>query len=177
MPNTKVGTTWAPDIRPESIETFDETYTPEGGEQQTVTYKRVADHPILNGIRDIKAFFTTHAAAVWYNKLAKRTIADEIDDLKIETLEITGAVTATYNIYCVTLTINTGYKQFSSGWNTIAGIPERMRPRKLVPFVAIDNYSGTRALLMRMNTDGILSLWLPESFTAVDCQGTVTYLL
>ena len=82
MPNTKTGTTWAPDIRPESIETFTETYTPEGGEEQTVTYKRVADHPILNGIRDKLAFFMTHAGAVWYNKQANRTVADEIGELK-----------------------------------------------------------------------------------------------
>ena len=65
MPNTKTGTTWAPDIRPGAIETFTETYTPDGGTEQTLTYKQVADHPILNGIHDIKAFFPTHAGAVW----------------------------------------------------------------------------------------------------------------
>lgn len=81
MLNTKTGTTWAPDIRPESIETFTETYTPEGGTEQTVIYKRVADHPFLNGIRDKLAFFATHAGAVWYNKLANRTVADELEDL------------------------------------------------------------------------------------------------
>ncbi len=31
---------------------------------------------------DKLAFIRTHAAAVWYNKLAKRTVKDEIDDLK-----------------------------------------------------------------------------------------------
>ena len=81
MPNTKTGITWAPDIRPESIETFTETYTPDGGDEQTVTYKRVADHPILNGIRDIKAFFTTHVGAVWYNLQERKTLLAKLNEM------------------------------------------------------------------------------------------------
>lgn len=34
---------------------------------------------------DKLAFFRTHAAAVWYNKLAGRTVADEIRDLREKT--------------------------------------------------------------------------------------------
>lgn len=81
MPNTKTGTTWAPDIRPGAIETFTETYTPDGGGEQTVEYKRVADHPILNGIRDIKAFFTTHVGAVWYNLAERKTLLDKLNEM------------------------------------------------------------------------------------------------
>lgn len=91
MINPKTGTTWAPDIRPEAIETFRETYTPEGGEEQTVTYKRVADHPILNGIQDIKAFFTTHVGAVWYNLSERKTLLDKLneqdEEIKMGTLK------------------------------------------------------------------------------------------
>ena len=81
MPNTKTGTTWAPDIRPGAIETFTETYTPDGGTEQTLTYKRVADHPILNGMRDIKAFFTTHAGAVWYNLAERQTLLAKLNEM------------------------------------------------------------------------------------------------
>ncbi len=84
MPNTKTGTTWAPDIRPGAIETFTETYTPDGGTEQTLTYKRVADHPILNGIRDIKAFFTTHVGAVWYNLQEQQTLLAKLDEMDAE---------------------------------------------------------------------------------------------
>lgn len=84
MPNTKTGTTWAPDIRPGSIETFTETYTPDAGTEQTLTYKRVADHPILNGIRDIKAFFTTHAGAVWYNLQERQTLLAKLREMDEE---------------------------------------------------------------------------------------------
>lgn len=84
MQNTKTGTTWAPDIRPGAIETFTETYTPDGGREQAVEYKRVADHPILNGIRDIKAFFTTHVGAVWYNLAERKTLLAKLDEMDTE---------------------------------------------------------------------------------------------
>lgn len=84
MLNTKTGTSWAPDIRPESIETFTETYTPDEGEEQNVTYKRVADHPFLNGIRDIKAFFTTHVGAVWYNLEERKTLLAKLREMDAE---------------------------------------------------------------------------------------------
>lgn len=87
MPNTKTGTTWAPDIRPGAIETFTETYTPDGGTEQTLTYKRVADHPILNGIRDIKAFFTTHVGAVWYNLAERKTLLAKLREIDEEILK------------------------------------------------------------------------------------------
>lgn len=78
MINPKTGTTWAPDIRPEEIEEFDE----EASDGAIAQYKAVDNHPILSGALDTLAFFRTHAAAVWYNKLAGRTVADEIEDLK-----------------------------------------------------------------------------------------------
>lgn len=88
MPNTKTGTTWAPDIRPESIETFTETYTPEGGEQQTVEYKAVNHHPILNQILDKLAFFRTHAGAVWYNLAERKTLLTKLNELDAELREV-----------------------------------------------------------------------------------------
>lgn len=39
-------------------------------------------HPIIGKVLDKWAFFRTHAAAVWYNKLAGRTVKDEIDEIK-----------------------------------------------------------------------------------------------
>ena len=53
-----------------------------GGGEQTSSYKVLNTYPIIGGILDKLAFIRTHAAAVWYNKLAKRTVKDEIDDLK-----------------------------------------------------------------------------------------------
>lgn len=82
MPNTKTGTTWAPDIRLGSIETFTENFTPEGGETQTATYKIVPSHPILDKVLDKMAWFRTHAGAVWYNKLAGLTLLQKIKNME-----------------------------------------------------------------------------------------------
>lgn len=81
MQNPKTGTTWTPDVRPENIETFEETYTPEGGEQQTITYKAVDNHPILNKVLDKFAFFKSHVSAIWYNKLANITLKQKLDEM------------------------------------------------------------------------------------------------
>ena len=80
MPNTKTGTTWAPDIRPENIETFTETYTPEGGEAQTATYKAVDHHPFLQEILDKAAFFRTHVGAIWYNLAERKTLLAKLNE-------------------------------------------------------------------------------------------------
>ena len=84
MPNTKTGTTWAPDIRPEKIETFEETYTPEGGEQQIIEYRAVNHHPILNKVLDKMAFFRTHVGAIWYNLAERKTLLTKLNELDAE---------------------------------------------------------------------------------------------
>lgn len=93
MPNTKIGTTWAPDIRPGAIETFTETYTPLGGETQTATYKIVPSHPILGKVLDKLAWFRTHAGAVWYNKLEGTTVLQVINSLMQSVDELRSKIT------------------------------------------------------------------------------------
>ena len=92
MPNTKVGTTWAPDIRPEKIETFEETYTPEGGEEQTLTYRAVDHHPILGSVLDKLAFFRTHVGAVWYNLAERKTLLTKLNELDAELREVNAKI-------------------------------------------------------------------------------------
>ncbi len=114
MPNTKTGTTWAPDIRPGAIEAFTETYTPDGGTEQTLTYKRVADHPFLNGIRDIKAFFTTHVGAVWYNLAERKTLLAKLDEMDTE---IKSLINKTANIQFTNL--KTVFQSCAAGANAV----------------------------------------------------------
>ncbi len=71
-----------PDIRPGSIETFTENFTPEGGGTQKATYKIVPAHPILNKVLDKTAWFRTHAGAVWYNRLAGLTLLQKIKNME-----------------------------------------------------------------------------------------------
>lgn len=85
MPNTKTGgNRWLPDIRPENIDTYTETNTPEGGTEQTAEYKIVDAHPIIGGVLDKLAFFRTHASAVWYNKMKNITVLQKLDSLAQE---------------------------------------------------------------------------------------------
>ena len=77
MQNTKTGgNRFNPDIRPSEIDTYTET----NGEQ-TAEYKIINAHPIINGILNKLAFFRTHAAAVYYNRLANKTVKQKFDDV------------------------------------------------------------------------------------------------
>ena len=82
MPNTKTGTTWAPDIRPGALEKFDEELN--GAIAQ---YKAVDTHPILNKVLDKMAFFRTHAGAVWYNLFERKTLLTKIHEMDVEILK------------------------------------------------------------------------------------------
>lgn len=112
MPNTKVGTTWAPDIRPENIETFTETYT-EGGEQKTVTYRSVDHHPILNRVLDKLAFFRTHAGAVWYNLQERKTLLAKLNE-QDEVIEGLNAKIPVTQSDLLTFHINVDIRDFSA---------------------------------------------------------------
>lgn len=84
MPNTKTGgNRWVPDIRSENIDTYEESYN-----GQVEEYKLVNVHPIINGILDKTSFFRTHAAAVWYNKLAGKTLDTKIKEIDGKIQEI-----------------------------------------------------------------------------------------
>lgn len=81
--NPKTGTTWAPDIRPEEIEEFDE----EASDGAIAQYKAVDNHPILNKVLDKMAFFRTHAGAVWYNLLDRKTLLAKLNEMDAEILK------------------------------------------------------------------------------------------
>lgn len=80
MINPKTGTTWAPDIRPEEIEEFDE----EASDGASAQYKAVDNHPFLNKVLDKMAFFRTHAGAVWYNLLERKTLLTKLNEMDAE---------------------------------------------------------------------------------------------
>lgn len=113
MPNTKIGTNWSPDIRPDSIETFTETYVPDGGEEQTLTYKAVDDHPVLNRVLDKLAFFRTHAGAVWYNLAERKTLLTKIKE-QDEVIEGLNAKIPVTQEDLLTFHVNVGIRGFSA---------------------------------------------------------------
>ena len=70
------GSRWVPDIREDEITEFQE----QNGDE-TATYKAVNVHPIISRVLDKFAFFRTHVSAVWYNKLANKTVKDKLDEI------------------------------------------------------------------------------------------------
>ena len=70
------GSRWVPDIREDEITEFQE----QNGDE-TATYKAVNVHPIISRVLDKLAFFRTHVSAVWYNKLANKTVKDKLDEI------------------------------------------------------------------------------------------------
>lgn len=138
MINPKTGTTWAPDIRPEAIEAFTETYTPDGGKEQTLTYKRVADHPILNGILDIKAFFTTHVGAVWYNLAERKTLLAKLNEMDAEIAQLK-AKTLKY--------VESGKINVSIGAGRYAQVPSEQIPgTRNYLFATVRTWAGTETI-------------------------------
>ena len=80
MPNKS---NWTADTRPENIDIYTET---SGG--QTATYKLVDAHPIIGGILQKLAFFRTHAAAVWYDKISGQSVKQKLDAIDQEVEEL-----------------------------------------------------------------------------------------
>ena len=78
---------WVVDTRPENIDTYTET-----SGDQAATYKLVDTHPIIGKVLDKLAFFRTHAAAVWYNKLAGKSVKDKLEELDEALNNVSGTV-------------------------------------------------------------------------------------
>lgn len=115
--NGKLNSWWNPDIRPENITDYEETHTTtnETGEEQaqTETYKFIKMPIIIDKVLNELSFIWTHAGCVWYNRLANRTVKDELDALnaKLQVPDYTQIIftitapntswTATENCYLV----------------------------------------------------------------------------
>lgn len=144
MPNTKTGTTWAPDIRPEKIETFEETYTPEGGEQQIIEYRAVNHHPILNKVLDKMAFFRTHVGAIWYNLAERKTLLTKLNELDAELREVNAKMESELD-YEQAISISGGFTAQQNGY-LLGGISGNAGQGLRIITDEIDIYYGTVAI-------------------------------
>ena len=88
------GTRWAPAIREDEITEFQE----QNGEQ-TATYKAVNVHPIISKVLDKLAFFRTHVSAVWYNKLANKTVKDKLDEIDTSISALSSKIVTLDKVY------------------------------------------------------------------------------
>lgn len=96
--------------------------------------------------------------------------------VETKTTSIATGVLLTYNSYAVAVNIITASKPYKAGWNDIAVVPEGLRPKEVLPFLGVDNNSGTTILTMTINKDGKIRLWLPSDLT-IACMASAMYLL
>ena len=138
--NNKLNSWWNPDLRPENIEDYEETYTStnDTGEEQTQTetYKFIKLPIIINKVLSRAAFIWTHAGCVWYNRLSNRTVKDELDALNAKSessLTVLSGGTVQVNVverYGKIVHISFKSSGSVTGHSAFAKIPEGYRPTK-----------------------------------------------
>lgn len=107
------GSRWVPDIREDEITEFQE----QNGDE-TATYKAVNVHPIISRVLDKLAFFRTHVSAVWYNKLANKTVKDKLDEIDTSINSLNSSKAEFLKIINLTQsTINQPLEVIKENWN------------------------------------------------------------
>ena len=173
------GSRWVPDIREDEITEFQE----QNGDE-TATYKAVNVHPIISRVLDKLAFFRTHVSAVWYNKLANKTVKDKLDEidtsisslnsrLKYTQFEITSenesvAFTGFAENGCVMVRANLA--PGASG-NILFSVPQQFAPRTTVAGAYAVNASSADAGKLNgayINQAGAGGIWLNESINGAE---------
>ena len=110
------GSRWVPDIREDEITEFQE----QNGDE-TATYKAVNVHPIISRVLDKLAFFRTHVSAVWYNKLANKTVKDKLDEIDTSISSLNSNISnLDSNMATVESKADQAFQQASDGKTAIA---------------------------------------------------------
>lgn len=161
MQNPKTGgNRFNPDIRSSEIDTYTET----NGEQ-TAEYKIVNTHPIIGGILNKLAFFRTHASAVWYNRLANKTVKQKFDDVDSEVRELneklgkkqdssTAITTSNISNQSVNHAVTAGSAN-AVAWGNVSGKPSTYPPSththddRYYTESEINNFLGAKARIAR----------------------------
>lgn len=157
------GSRWVPDIREDEITKFQE----QNGDE-TATYKAVNVHPIISRVLDKLAFFRTHVSAVWYNKLANKTVKDKLDeiDTSISSLNSNSTQIFYYNA-------NTDHNEESQRQAAIKHLMDSYLMKIPSSVIAVVRYAGgfymsyilTRSegsiniLEINPHDNGVLSIW------------------
>ena len=91
-------------------------------------------------------------------------------------------ITAIYNAYMVTIIFSAGTSTYNAGeWNTIAEIPENIRPDTVVTFAALNNETRSDAdntpVWARVTTDGHLQIYAYSDRAEINPIGSVSYAI
>lgn len=137
------------------------------------------------------------ASKVTYNNessgLTAQTVQEAIDEnaeaigalnssLTFNTAILGVGITAIYNAYMVTIIFSAGTSTYNAGeWNTIAEIPENIRPDTVVTFSALNNETRSDAdntpVWARVTTDGHLQIYAYSDRAEINPIGSVSYAI
>ena len=179
------GSRWVPDIREDEITEFQE----QNGDE-TATYKAVNVHPIISRVLDKLAFFRTHVSAVWYNKLANKTVKDKLDEIdtsisslnskstiKTEQLQLSAKVSSA-NVQCKIsgkIAIITGYLNTNaalvSNDNLISGFPIPNDGYRMIAYEA-----NNKVMPLNLDNSGVLYA-IASTSRATTIQLNATYIV
>lgn len=132
-------------------------------------------------------FTSDKSAGAWDSgKVAATNIDTELSSLNsslaFNTAILGVGITAIYNAYMVTIIFSPGTSTYNAGeWNTIAEIPENIRPYTVVTFAALNNETRSDAdntpVWARVTTDGHLQIYAYSDRAKINPIGSVSYAI
>ena len=120
------------------------------------------------------------------SKTEVTTVAAELKSqnskLEMTTQNLAEGVFVDYNAYMVTVKFYMTSKTYTSDtWNTIAVIPEKLRPASVLTFAALNNNVSTDAtntpVWVRVTTDGNLQVYVFSDRASVAPVGVISYVI
>lgn len=152
---------------------------------------------VWNGTAYVPAGGGIPASSVTYNnessELTADTVQEAIDEnaaaikslnssLEMTTQNLAEGVFVDYNAYMVTVKFYMTSKTYAPDtWNTIAVIPENLRPASVLTFAALNNNVSTDAtntpVWVRVTTDGNLQVYVFSDRASVAPVGVISYAI
>ena len=143
------------------------------------------DYCIYNDV--LYKFTADKDAGPWdASKVTSTLVATELSSLfsslAFKTKNLGVGITAVYNDYMVTISFSTGSKTYNAGtWNTIAEIPEYIRPATIIIFSALNNDvrsdTDNTPVWARITTDGYFQIYAYSDGTEMNPIGTISYAI
>ena len=143
------------------------------------------DYCIYNNV--LYLFTADKSAGTWdASKVAATLVGTELSkvnsSLAFKTKNLGVGITAVYNDYMVTISFSTESKTYNAGtWNTIAEIPEYIRPATIITFSALNNDvrsdTDNTPVWARITTDGYFQIYAYSDRTEMNPVGTISYAI
>lgn len=152
------------------------------GVDMLVEVKEFAEHVFNPPVANLTATEPGRALDATMGKQLKDDFDQLNSSLAFNTAILDVGITAIYNAYMVTIIFSAGTSTYNAGeWNTIAEIPENIRPDTVVTFAALNNETRSDAdntpVWARVTTDGHLQIYAYSDRAEINPIGSVSYAI